>query len=297
MESINKVIMSINDYNSSFAIAFTSYIKAKISKDTELSNAVSAWIKGEKNVTASLKSKFNVKSNIDKTNYMSFLKAFIKLSTLLGFSGLIVLVDELELIVTQRSNIRETSYENLRNVIDMSAAGEINNSMFVFAATNELFENEEKGLKTYAALYNRIASSYETDKVFLKDLRKPVIKIKGLGVDDLFQLTQKILYIHKVVYKWEPQIRDSILKQFAQASCYKFGNILTEANTRQYLKKVVDSLDIMEQNPGVDIFSDEVAMSEGLIPLEVNSEEKDSKNIIDNILNDPLFSDDFIKFN
>jgi hypothetical protein len=294
VQNINKVIGAINDYNSSFAVAFTNYIKAKIGKDTELSNSISAWIKGEKNIPASIKSKFGIKSDVDKSSYMSFLKAFIKLLTLLGYGGLVILVDEMELIVSERSNIREVSYENLRNIIDISADGEIDNCMFIFAGTNELFENEEKGLKTYAALHKRITSSYDIDNDgLLRDLRQTVIKIKGLVPNDLCLLTGNMIEIHKRVFNWNPLISEETIKQYAEIACAKFGNTITEANTREFLKKVVDALDIMEQNPGINLFEKEIAISGRIVTrLEKKIEVEDS--IINEIMNDPLFDEDSI---
>ncbi|MDW8802470.1 DUF2791 family P-loop domain-containing protein [Clostridium sp. A1-XYC3] len=294
LADINNLISTINDYNSSFAIAFTSYIKAKINNDADLSNAASAWIKGEKNVSASLKSKFNVKASIDKTNYMSFFKAVIRLINLLGYSGLVILVDELELIVGERSNIREAAYENIRNIIDMSGAGEINNCMFLFTGTNELFENEEKGIKTYSALYKRIVSSYDNENLQFKDLRRSVIKIKGLGKEELVQLTKNIISIHSMVYKWNPQIEDETITKYAEISCSRFGNKITESNTREYSKKVVDALDIMEQNPGVDIFKNEVEVSGELVVRSKTKEE--TSTILDTIIEDSFFDNDIIKF-
>jgi len=73
---INQVVEGLNDYNSSFSRAFLVYIKAKISKDIELSNAAASWIKGEKNIPIGLKVRFEVKGNIDKENSMDFFKAF-----------------------------------------------------------------------------------------------------------------------------------------------------------------------------------------------------------------------------
>lgn len=291
---MNKVISMLNDFNSSFAIAFTSYIKAKNKNDAEMSNAASGWIKGEKNITASLKAKFNVKSNIDKTNYMSFFKAMIQLFNLIGYKGLVVLVDELELIVNERSNIREATYENIRNIIDMSAAGEINNCMFVFTGTNELFENEEKGIKTYAALYKRLVSSYDSENIAFRDLRQPVIKIKGLNKADLIKLTKNIINIHSIAYNWTPVIEDKIIDNYSEIACSRFGSKITEANTREYSKKLIDALDIMQQNPGVDILKNEVETFGEYAPKIKEVDEE--PNILDRINNDNLFEDDLIKF-
>ncbi|OFI07130.1 hypothetical protein CLOACE_05350 [Clostridium acetireducens DSM 10703] len=257
-EIINNVIEEINNYNSSFASVFKSFIKAKAKDNTDLCRSISAWIKGEKNIPTSVKKQFNVKSDIDKDNVMSIFKGFTKIVKLIGYSGLVILVDEIELIVNERSDIRRSAYENIRMLVDMVNDGELKEVMFIFAGTNELFENEEKGIKTYAALYNRLSSSYKDSSKKYRDLRKTIIKIDGLNVESIEKLTQKIMEIHTFYYNWKiPSSRETI-KQYVKLSCSKFGDNITQANCREYLKKLIDILDIMEQNPGVDIFLKEV---------------------------------------
>ncbi|NME94794.1 BREX system ATP-binding domain-containing protein [Clostridium cochlearium] len=257
-EIINNVIEEVSNYSSSFAVVFKNFIKAKVNKDMDLNYAISAWIKGEKNIPASVKSKFGVKSDIDKDNALQILRAFTKLIKLLGYAGIIILVDEMELIVNERKDIRRNSYENIRMLMDMSSEGELRNIMFVFAGTNELFENEEKGIKTYAALHNRLKNSHEMLNKTYRDLRQPVIKIGGLYIDDIKELTEKIIGIHSFVYNWQIPSNRETIEKYVKLSCSKFGDDISQTNSREYLKKLVDILDIMEQNPGVDLLLEEV---------------------------------------
>lgn len=259
-EKVKMVIEEIVHYNSAFAIAFTSYIRAQINNDLELSNTSSAWIKGEKNLAAAAKAKFNVKAAVDRTNAMDFLKTFIKLLTLIDYSGLVVLVDEMELVVDERKDIRNSAYEILRTLIDLCASGELSNCMFVFAGTNQLFENEERGISTYDALQKRVGTGFDRKNLQLRDLRKPVVKIRGLGPEDLIKLTKNIVFIHKQLYRWTPLFSDETVRDYVELTCRRFGKSISEANIREYLKKLVDILDLMEQNPGNDLLENEVAL-------------------------------------
>ncbi len=259
-EKVKMVIEQIVHYNNAFAIAFTSYIRAQINNDLELANASSAWIKGEKSLAAATKAKFNVKATVDKTNALDFLKTFIKLLTLIDYSGLVVLVDEMELVVDERKDIRNSAYEILRTLIDLCASGELSNCMFVFAGTNQLFENEERGISTYAALQKRIGAGFDRKDLQLRDLRKPVVKIRGLGPEELVKLTKNIVFLHKQLYSWIPLLSDETIRDYVELSCRRFGNRVSEANIREYLKKLVDILDLMEQNPGNDLLKNEVSL-------------------------------------
>lgn len=254
---INNVIKELNNYNSTFATVILSFIKAKINKEVDLSRSISGWIKGEKNIPASVKSKFGVKSDINKENVMQFLKAFIKLIKLLDYNGAIIVVDELELIVNDRKDIRTAAYENVRMITDMLYNGELRDTMFIFASTNEIFENEEKGIKTYAALYRRLSSGYENN-LELRDLRQPVMKIDGLKVKDIFEMTKKVISIHSDVYNWQIDISDELINKYIETISSTIGNENVQINSRQYLKRIVEILDIMEQNRGINLFEKEI---------------------------------------
>ena len=148
----------------------------------------------------------------------------------------------------------------MRTLIDLCASGELSNCMFVFAGTNQLFENEERGISTYAALQKRIGAGFDRKDLQLRDLRKPVVKIRGLGPEDLVKLTKNIVFLHKQLYSWTPLLSEETIQDYVELSCRRFGNRVSEANIREYLKKLVDILDLMEQNPGNDLLKNEVSL-------------------------------------
>ena len=251
---INSVIAELNRYNVSFARAFLYYIKARIERNMELYSAAASWLMGEKNIPAALKSKFEVVGYIDKLNSIDFLKAFIKLVTLLGYSGLVVLVDELELVMRERVDIRRVSYENLRYIIDICCSGEMPNCMFVFAGTNDFFENEEKGVKTYQALYQRLGDAMDKNGQGFYDMRQPIVRLRKPNSEEYQELTDRIISIYKVLYDFQPNTSNESIKSWTLLSTKKFGSKMNDLSIREYLTKLIEVLDIMEQHPENNIF-------------------------------------------
>lgn len=255
---INKVISTLNRYNMSFARAFLAYIRARIEKDRVLSDAIASWLMGEKNIPAHLKAKFDVVGSVDRLNSIDFLKAFVNLIKLLGYSGLIILIDELELIMNERIDIRRVSYENLRNIIDICCSGELGSCMFVFAATNDFFENPEKGVKTYEALSQRLGDAIDKSNSALYDVRQPVIRLKKLSTEEFQELTDRVIDIYKTLYNFEPITSNESIRSWTFISCGKFGAKLSELSIREYLTKLIEVLDIIEQHPENRLFTSEL---------------------------------------
>ncbi|HQO43254.1 MAG TPA: DUF2791 family P-loop domain-containing protein, partial [Bacillota bacterium] len=268
---INKVISTLNIHNMSFARAFLAYIRARIEKDRVLSDAIASWLMGEKNIPANLKAKFDVVGSVDRLNSIDFLKAFVNLIKLLGYSGLIILIDELELIMNERIDIRRVSYENLRNIIDVCCSGELGSCMFVFAATNDFFENPEKGIKTYEALSQRLGDAIDKSNSALYDVRQPVIRLHKLNTEEFQELTDRVINIYKILYNFVPANSNESIRSWTFISLRKFGGKLAELSIREYLTKLIEVLDIMEQHPENKLFTSELkAVKKGDTEVYIN---------------------------
>jgi hypothetical protein len=274
-EEINQVISSLNRYNMSFARAFLAYIKSRVGKDRVLSDTIASWLMGEKNIPASLKATFDIVGGIDRLNSIDFLKAFIELISLMGYNGLIILIDELELIMSERVDIRKISYENLRNIIDTCCSGELGNCMFVFAATNDLFENPEKGINTYEALSQRLGDAIDKNNSALRDVRQPIIQMQKLSIEEFQELTDRVIDIYKVLYNFEPKTNNESIRSWTFISCKKFGAKISELSIREYLTKLIEVLDIMEQHPENKVFTSELKpVKKGGTEIYINNSKK-----------------------
>jgi hypothetical protein len=257
---IRDAVSSLNSYNSAFARAFLTYVRSRIAQDGELSDAAAAWIKGEKNLPAAVKARFDVKGDIDKSTSMDFLRAFIHLLRLIGYNGLVILVDELELVMSLRADIRKGCYENLRYIIDTCGGNGFGSCMFVFAGTAAVFEDPEKGIKTYQALDQRLGEAGPKSNPGMPDMRQTVLKLEKLGNEELQNLTGRIIHLHRTAYGWEPRLSVEAARNWTLLTLGKEKGTGQPINTREFIIKLVEILDILEQNPGYNLYNTELKM-------------------------------------
>lgn len=258
-KEISYVISEIGKYHQSFSRAFLSYIKGKISGDKELTDTIVSWLTGEGNIPYQLKEKFQIKGKIDKSNSIDFLKAFTKLITLLGYNGMIIMIDEMDYIINERSDIRQKSYYNLRHLIDLTISSQIPNTCFIFSGSHELFHNTEKGIPSYEALKQRLGTAIDTKKQTLLDLRQPVMHLKRLNFDVYSELGEKLTYIYKKVYDVNITISLESLKNWVFLTYKEQGKEYHEVTIREFITKYIEIMDIIHQNPNNHIFKSELS--------------------------------------
>lgn len=256
-KDIYSVISTLNDYNNAFAMVLLTYIRAKINNDYELSNIAASWIKGDKNVSYELKKRLNVKGSVDIENAINVFRGFVSLLTLIGYSGMIIFIDELELVMSNRADTRLKIYSNIRYMMDACGTGEMEKCGFIFAGTPELFSNEEKGFKSYPALSQRIGTAIGSKKDQVTNLRQPVITLKPFEQTDYYKMTEKIMSIHGNHYHYRVPADVTTIYNLVMIECSKTEK--DKITVRNYSKKLLEILDLIEQNPELPIFKTKVS--------------------------------------
>jgi hypothetical protein len=252
-QNIYNVIKALSDYNSSFSSVLLIYIRALIGRDYEMSTIAAAWIKGDKNMAYQLKRRLNVKGSIDGENALDILSGFVKLIHLLGYKGLIITFDEAEIIMQQRVDTRLKAYANMRQLMDSAGAGLLEHAGFLFAGTDDFFDDEEKGLKSYMALYQRIGNSMESPSSII-NVKQPVLEIQALRDEDYETLANKLAALHAKRYVYEYEVNAMHIAKLAKLEASK--SVESSAITvRIFLKKVLELLDLMLDNPNLPIFN------------------------------------------
>lgn len=249
-KKIFNVIKELQSYHPSFANVLLIYIRAKINNDIELARLAASFIKGDYNIPYEQKRKLNIKGSIDRNNAFDILRGFSKLVQLLGFSGLVILIDELEYIKGERSDIRNKAYVTMRHLIDEIGENVWINTVFVGAHTKELMEDEVKGYKSYEALYQRISSGFE-DKGKTSNFKSlTVIPLKPLGDPELIIIGENIAKLKGLAI--DPNhLAKLALIELRKADSKK----QIKSSTREYLKVVIHLLEMAESNPDMPIFN------------------------------------------
>lgn len=251
-QEINEQLENIRHFDSSLSNAIRGYYEAVRVQDKEVETAALGWIKGEANIPPKYKSKFNVKGNVNKDNAINFLKSITQLMVNIGYKGVVIVFDELELIRNVRHDLRNAAYENIRYICDMAAREEIPNSYFIFAGTEDVYQDEVKGIPSYQALYARIKSDKSFVKGKVRDVRAPLVYLDNFDEVRLTEVSEKVIKVHEVAYEWETEgvITDKVISQLIDRIANKFGKV--SSVPRGYLKAFVDLLDITEQNRDFD---------------------------------------------
>lgn len=129
------------------------------------------WLSGNRLSRQEKKAIF-VSANIDRKNARAILLSLAALVRLAGYKGLVILVDNLQVMshTSRREGIpyytrttRDQAYEMIRELIDESHRAPW--IFLVFAGDNDLFENQKTGFAAYPALWLRIQSEIMTAQV------------------------------------------------------------------------------------------------------------------------------------
>lgn len=248
-ENMTQDLEAARKYANSFAIAIENYNSAASSGDTETAHYAQAWLRGDSNIPFTMKRKFGVKGDVTKENAFTFLEALSAFLKSLGYSGLVILIDEVEYIRSlHTTKLRDGAYDYIRYIYDECNLGNFESTLFVFAGTSEFFEDSKKGIPSYQALYDRVKDALDTDH---KDLRKPIMRLEGLKKEELKELGAKIVEMHAEVYDWDANSKiDSLIDEIVDI--HENNALLTGGKTtpREFVRTFLSVLDTVQQNPG-----------------------------------------------
>ena len=258
--AVEDIVRKIGKYNESMARAIREYIWAALEDDRKKINGVISWITGEENITYEIKSSFKVTGTVDRLNAIDFLKGFSAFLKLIGFAGLVVLVDELELVMDERVDIRKKAYENLRFILDECSMGQPESTIFIFAATQAIINDRVKGIPSYQALSQRLGNPADKANSSLSDMRQPLMYLPPFHYEDLSELSLKIIKLHKELYNCGFQISEESIINWALLLYKEKEGDIEKVNIRKYIMKLTEVLDIMEQHPKNPMFKTELTM-------------------------------------
>ena len=203
------------------------------------------WLKGD-----SIKPK-GVRVGIDRANARAMLRSLIQFFKHLGYSGLILFIDEVELIMEQRHFVRDASYDVLRQFIDDS--DNLSNFLLLCSATPQMCSNDQKGFPSYPALWQRlggmlggISGDYRAIMVNLDEI--------PLSDHDLVELAKRLRTIHSVAYAWDVEeiVPDEFLSRLIQAEKQQTGEF---SLPRLVVQATISLLEAKQQNPEQDLES------------------------------------------
>ena len=136
-----------------FARVLTEYYTASINDDSDKKSNCLRWLRGEFSTKTEAALGFPVSCIIDDDNWYNFIKLFSSLSVTLGYSGLVLFIDECVNLYKIPNRIsREANYEKLLAIFNDTLQGKAKNLGVIFGGTPQFLEDTRRGLFSYDAL-------------------------------------------------------------------------------------------------------------------------------------------------
>ena len=233
-----------------FARVLGEYYIASINDNNEKKTACLRWIRGEyaTKTEAINMLGFRVSTIIDDDNWYNFIKLFSSLSVKLGYSGLILFIDECVNLYKIPNRIsREANYEKILTIFNDTLQGKASNLGIIFGGTPQFLEDTRRGLFSYDALKSRLADSKYSELGY-QNLSSPVIRLRRLSDNELMALVKRLtkLYAQREGWEYAP-VSDSEIEEFMNAALARAGaeELITP---REIIRDFLTILNILRDN-------------------------------------------------
>ena len=237
-----------------FSAVLRTYRRALAAGDAMLADGLISWLAGQPNVAASIKRAAGIKGDLDHFGATNFLVGLLTILRDSGFSGLVLVLDEVETLQRMRTDTREKGLNALRQWIDEIDAGRYPGLYLVITGTPAFFDGPQ-GMQRLAPLAQRLHVDFGTDRRF-DNPRAVQIRLAAFDHSSLLAVGRRVRDIYADGRPNEQRLRsvvdDSYLDALARAVAGGLGGKVGVA-PRLFLKKLVsDVLDRVDLHEDFD---------------------------------------------
>ena len=252
-KQISAVIYSLNEmvHGFDFARLLTLYYQAHIAGDDATKAKVLKWFRGEYNTKTEARQDLGVNIVITDDDWYEYLKIFAAFLKQAGYSGMLVLIDELVNIYKIPNAItRQYNYEKILTMYNDAMQGKAQHIGFILCGTPQCMEDPRRGVYSYEALRSRLAEGHFSGEH--KDLLSPVIKLLPLTNEEMLILIEKLADIHAGLYDYKQIVNQQDMVDFIEIEFSRIGAD-THITPREVIRDFIEVLDIVYQNPGIKV--------------------------------------------
>ena len=252
-KQIMTVIYSLNEmvHGFDFAKLLTLYYRAHVNGEDETKAKVLKWFRGEYNTKTEARQELGVNIVITDDDWYEYLKIFAAFLKQAGYSGMLILIDELVNIYKIPNAItRQYNYEKILTMYNDAMQGKAQHLGFILCGTPQCMEDPRRGVYSYEALRSRLAEGHFSGEH--KDLLSPVIKLLPLTYEEMLILIEKLAEIHGELYGYSQIVTAQDMLDFIQIEFGRIGAD-THITPREVIRDFIEVLDIVYQNPNVSV--------------------------------------------
>ena len=237
-----------------FAKLLSAYYRAYVSGDDETKAKVVRWFRGEYALKSEAKEALGVNMIITDDDWYDYLKIFATFFRLAGYTGMMIMVDELvNLYKIPNSITRQYNYEKLLSMYNDTLQGKAKYLGIIMGATPQALEDKRRGIYSYEALRSRLSEG-RFSRPGARDLLAPVIRLEPLTAEEMLVLCEKLAQMHAELYGYTRSVTTQDLAAFIKI---EYGRIGADQNItpREVIRDFIELLDLLYQHPDMDLTS------------------------------------------
>lgn len=252
-KKIRAVIYSLNElvHGFDFARLLSLYYEASRAGDDAAKAKVVKWFRGEYTNKTEARQELGVNIIISDDDWYEYLKIFAAFLKQAGYSGMLILIDELVNIYKIPNAItRQYNYEKILTMYNDAMQGKARYLGMILSGTPQCMEDTRRGVYSYEALRSRLAEGHFAGEH--RDLLSPVIRLQPLSYEELLILTEKLADIHATLYEYPQIITQADMVDFIRI---EFGRIGADSHItpREVIRDFIEVLDIVYQHPEIKV--------------------------------------------
>ncbi len=254
-KKIYAVVNSLNEmvHGFDFSRLLTLYYRAFAEGNDETKGKVVKWFRGEYATKTEAKSELGVNIIITDEDWYEYIKLFSAFLKMAGYSGMLILIDELVNIYKIPNSItRQYNYEKILTMYNDTLQGKAKYIGIIMCGTPQCIEDTRRGVYSYEALRSRLAEGRFGGEV--SDMLAPVIKLSPLTYEEMLVLIEKLEDIHSGLFGYENRLKQEDLIDFIKIEYSRVGAD-TNITPREVIRDFIELLDITYQNPQLDVRS------------------------------------------
>lgn len=234
-----------------FAHVLKAYWRGSEEGNEALKSAALRWLRAEYTTKTEARQALGVRTIIDDADMYDSLKLLAMFVRLAGYTGLVVVFDEMvNIYKLQSAQARNQNFEQILRMVNDMLQGNSEGLGFIFGGTPEFLMDSRRGLYSYEALQSRLAENQFAARG-LVDMTGPVIRLQNLSPEDFLILLSNIRNVFALGNPAQFLVPDEALTEF-MAHCNRRIGEAYFRTPRNTIKAFVQFLAILEQNPSLN---------------------------------------------
>ena len=235
-----------------FSALLVRYFRAMTEGEDEVRANIVKWLRGEYAARADAKRDLGVSLIVTDDNWYDFVKIFALFLRGAGYSGLLVLIDELvNLYKIPNSISRQYNYEKVLTIYNDALQGRARYLGILMGGTPQAVEDQRRGLFSYEALRSRLASGRFSEEG-RQDLMSPVIRLEPLTTEELLVLIEKLAHMHAGLYGYEAKLGEKDFARFLEIE-YDREGASSHLTPREIIRDFIEALNLFMQHPDLTV--------------------------------------------